>query len=303
LVQVSPREQDRWTGGLIDTHGHIWRIERVHETWRPPLFIDRSFGVSDIVAAGQARGLAAIVLVESGVTNEDNAWLANAAAAHPSVMAFIAYGDPLADDLEHSLDWISTLPKARGVRFRLEGSDPSVVLDPRFGRALLAASERGLLVELLIQPVHLPAVARVLDVTGVAAVIEHMAKPPLLGWPSPAERTAWEAGMAEIAALPMTICKLSISPRATEMAGWADQSAVRVGRVHLREMTTYLLDWFGPQRCVWGSDWPIASLTGSYEDVLNRSQDALPDLSAADARRIFEETAQRVYGNPLTAGR
>ena len=294
---MSPRAKDRWTGALIDTHAHIWRIDRAHQSWRPPPAIDRSFGVSDIVAAGQARGLAGIVLVESGVTDEDNAWLAREAAAHASVLAFIAFADPLATDLARSLDWIKSLPKARGVRFRLEGRDPAVVLDPRFGRALLAASERGLLVELLVQPVHLPQVALALEGTGVAAVIDHMAKPPLLGWPSAKERAAWEAGMAQIAALPMTTCKLSISPRATEMDSWADSSAVRVGRVHLREMTTFLVDRFGPARCVWGSDWPIASLTGSYDEVLNRSQDALPDLPIAEARQIFGETAQRVYGD------
>jgi len=111
-------------------------------------------------------------------------------------------------------------------------------------------------------------------------VIDHAAKPRIADGPRDAE---WEREMAPMAALPNVTCKLS--GLVTE-AGWATWT-----QEQLEPYITRVLDWFGPERCMFGSDWPVCLLAASYSEVL----DTIRKVAGND-EDVFARTAMRAYG-------
>lgn len=282
---------------VIDSHCHVWRIDLLRSAWRAPDKIYRTLRVRNLLSAARRVPLAGVVLIEAGTTDADNRWLAAAASRNKEVLGFVTYADPLGDRLEQRLDRWRDTAKFRGVRFRLEGiHETGFPASRRFGDALSLVRERDLIAELLIEPRHMQSLARALArVQGLKAVIEHLAKPSLIAVGDAAQRLLWEEGMRALAELPSTFCKLSLSARADEMAKHPDivERFNNVGLVggYMR----FALGQFGASRCCWGSDWPLSSLTASYEAVLSTAHAALQPLHARDEAAVFHRTAAALY--------
>ncbi|MDP9044353.1 MAG: amidohydrolase family protein, partial [Pseudomonadota bacterium] len=127
----------------------------------------------------------------------------------------------------------------------------------------------------------------------LAVVIDHAAKPPLaLAWDDPAMR-AWRRDMAALAALPHVHCKMS--GLLTELSP-GDRTSHARSIPSLRPVVDALLDWFGPGRLMWGSDWPVLTLAGGYDDWIAVSDALLCTLAAAERAQVLDGTAQHFYG-------
>jgi L-fucono-1,5-lactonase len=238
-----------------------------------------------------------VVLVESGMTDDDNRWLASVASRNRAVIGFVTYADPLDHRLAKRLDGWRNAAKFRGVRFRLEGiHDAAFPATQRFTDALKVVRERNLIAELLIEPRHMRSLARALArVPGVKAVIDHLAKPSIRAQSGSKQRSLWEDGMRALSEGKSTVCKLSLSPPADELAR---QTSTGNGFNDVRLIGSYMrfaLEQFGASRCCWGSDWPLSSLVSSYETVLSTARAALKPLDSDDDAAVFHGTAARVY--------
>jgi L-fuconolactonase len=282
---------------VVDTHVHVWRIESLRRQWRAPDKIFRTLRVSNVLSAAIAVRVAGLILIEAGTTDDDNRWLAAVASRHPEVLGFVTYADPLDDRLGERLDGWLTRAKFRGVRFRLEGiHDAAFPTTQRFAEALKLVRERNLVVELLIEPRHMRSIARALHkVPHVKVVIDHLAKPSMSGVSGSRARALWEEGMRALAEVPSTICKVSLSPPAEDLA---QQPSTRGGFNDVRLIGSYMrfaLAQFGASRCCWGSDWPLSSLAASYESVLSITRAALQPLDAHGEAAVFHGTAAKVY--------
>jgi len=282
---------------VIDTHCHVWRIESLRRAWRAPDKIYRTLRVSDVLSSAKGVPLAGLVLIEAGMTDDDNRWLAAVASRNPEVLGFVTYADPLDPRLEKRLDGWRKATKFRGVRFRLEGIHAaSFPTTQRFRDALALVRERNLVVELLIKPHHMRSLARALDkVQGVKAVIDHLAKPSMNGGSGSTQHITWEQGMRALAESPSTICKVSLSAPADELV---KQPSITKRFNDVRVIGTYMrhaLKQFGASRCCWGSDWPLSSLVASYESVLLTARTALQPLDPRDEAAVFHDTATKVY--------
>jgi L-fuconolactonase len=267
----------------------------VRKAWRPPDKIYRTLEVADVLAAGADAGLESVVLIESGTSEEENEWLSQV-AGDPAVLSFVAYADPLAEDFDHTVERWTGSPKLRGFRFRLEGiHGPEVLAEPRLMYALSALEQKSLLVELLVEPLHLRATAESLRaVPRLTAVVEHLAKPRFDAEATDDERQEWRNGMAAIAKLPATVCKLSLSPRA-ESFGEGTFTAEPWDSRRIGPWVRFAYEQFGPRRCCWGSDWPISGLLGDYGDIVLTMQSALGPVSGADREAVFHGNALRIY--------
>ncbi len=237
------------------------------------------------------------MLIEAGTSDEANRWLAGI-ATHPRVLSFVAYADPLDpgfDDLV--LRWLGT-PKLRGFRFRLEGIyGPEVPQGHKFVHALSVLRNHDLAVELLLEPIHLSAVARALgEVPGLTAVIEHLAKPDFAASDSSRERQQWNEGMAALSELPSTVCKLSLSPRAKDFHDGKLVLASQWEAERIAGHVRFAFDRFGASRCCWGSDWPISSLMSEYAAIIQKVKDSLAPTKHAELAAVLHGTARRVYG-------
>jgi L-fuconolactonase len=143
----------------------------------------------------------------------------------------------------------------------------------------------GLVYDLLVRARELPATAATVRRNpDVRFVVDHLAKPRIAEGPADPE---WEAALRPLAAEPNVFCKLSGMVTEADWSAWtpADLSPY-VGKV---------LDWFGPERCMFGSDWPVCLLAARYRQVLAALEEALPGLDKAGRARVLGGTAEEFY--------
>jgi L-fuconolactonase len=282
--------------GIVDTHCHLWHLELARQAGLTPDFgsIFRTFSPTDLSAVTLPAGVSACVLVESGTTSEENEAMEKMAASSHLIAAFTPYVDLASPALENQLDRWHRNPKFRGVRARFENhSDPDILTRPELIDGMTKLAERGLVLELLVRAAHLKQVLKIYSkVPQLKAIIEHMAKPD---FKAGSDRIEWNKYTEALASDTSAACKLSLSPRVEELGevlkapgpGWPVDL--------IKPYVQSLLEWFGPRRLMWGSDWPIALLFTSYQDTLNAMRAAIGNLRAQDEERIFRTNAMEFY--------
>jgi L-fuconolactonase len=271
----------------VDTHAHFWRSELVKHGADTPTWLRNTRSPDDWIAEFGQLGVSRCIYVETGHTGLELDWLARWSADRP-VVGFIA---PIATnglDVESTIERWHGNASFRGVRAHFEGCDGSQLRSPSFKRCLSALAELDYLYEFLVTEEQLPGVYEACTaVPAVRTVIEHMGKPRLDAGPS----RAWYSAMRAIALDTNTVVKLSLSPRPDEYAEWARRGATGFPSEHVRSLVDTLLDLFGPDRLVWGSDWPLSLLTTSCGALVHAWQEIL-----GPAAENLMRTAERVYG-------
>jgi len=152
-------------------------------------------------------------------------------------------------------------------------------------RGLRAVADAGLAYDLLLRPVHLPAACRLAAaLPALALVLDHGAKPPIAagGW------EPWSSDLARLAAFEHVHCKLSGLVTEAPWDRWREAGVERYAQ--------RLLEAFGPDRLMFGSDWPVCTLAASYAEVLEVARAALGSVSGAERDAVLAGTARRFYG-------
>lgn len=271
----------------IDAHQHYWRLDRGDYGWLTPELgpIHRDFLPSDLAPILARHGVDGTVLVQAAPTAAETAYLLGLAADHPSVLGVVGWTDFEAADAPAEIERLAARPALVGLRPMIQdiGDDEWVArpaLDPAFG----ALAEAGLVFDALVLPRHLgPLLARMARSPEVRVVIDHGAKPLIAdgamdGWAEDVTRLARETDAA---------CKLSgLVTEAGE--GWSVEA--------LRPYTDHLLDVFGPDRLLWGSDWPVCTLAATYDGWAEATDVLLAGLSGAERAAVQGGNAARVYG-------
>ncbi|UYY59340.1 amidohydrolase family protein [Sphingomonas sp. S2-65] len=252
---------------MIDAHVHVWQLGRHGCIWPTPDLapIHRDFTLADY------PGDAGLILVQTQEDARDTAWLL-ALAQDPRILGVVGWAD-----LERP-ESIPAHPKLKGLRPMVQGRAPDWYDRPELAAGFEAMAARGLVLDALVRPAHLPALARLAarhpDLT---IVVDHAAKPDFADLP------AWSAAIAGLAPYPNVACKLS--GLLTELAPGAGPDA-------LRPAFDTLWRLFGPDRLLWGSDWPVVTLAASHADWLALAQSLVP---AEHHAAIFAANAARIY--------
>ena len=161
--------------------------------------------------------------------------------------------------------------------------DDDWLLRPELAPLLGAMAGHGLVFDALALPRHLSRLLRVIDRHGeLQFVLDHCAKPHL----ATGEIAGWRRDLAEVAARDNIVCKLS---------GLVTEAGPDWQLAQLRPAVDHVLKCFGPQRLLWGSDWPVLNLAGDYERWLSASEALLADLSSDEKVAIFGGNAARIY--------
>jgi L-fuconolactonase len=278
---------------IVDAHHHLWRLEDGY-AWLddPPLApIRRTFTPEELTAELDKEGVDRTVLVEGGRCDPDEAGLLLAYAQNtPQIGGVVVWADltdpGLADRLAHDRE----LPGGGsivGVRAQIQGEpDPDYLDRPDVHRGLRAVAAAGLAYDLVVTVEQLPAAARAAAVLPeVRFVLDHLGKPRIRA--GAAGLAQWRAPFAALAAAPNTSAKLS------GMVTEADWQAWRVE--DLRPYVAEAVELFGPDRLMFGSDWPVCLLAAGYGEVRSALTQALPPLTEQEKHAIFGRTAARVY--------
>jgi len=276
---------------IIDAHHHLWLRSRGDYHWldsrtNPALApIERDYLLEDYRPLATASGVAGSVLVQAAQSVAETRWLlAQAHAGRGLILGVVGWIDMAALNAPHVLGALAQDRFLRSIRPMLQDiPDPGWVLEPQLDAAFRALIDLGLAFDVLIRPAHLRnALTLLTRYPQLRAIVDHCAKPDIArGMWQP-----WADGMRRIALETQAWCKLS--GLATEAGpGWKAED--------LKPYVEHVLEWFGPQRVVWGSDWPVMTLNTDYLGWLTVTQRLIASLSPADQSAIMGENAARFY--------
>ena len=272
----------------IDAHQHFWRYSPAAYPWISPemqrLATDYLPPALEAVAA--PVGIDGSVAVQARQTVEESRWLLELAAANPFIRGVVGWVDLRAPRVGEQLAVLAADPKFVGVRHVVQDEpDPRFLLGEAFVRGLRQLHAFGLTYDLLLFPPQLPAaVELVAAMPEQPFVLDHLAKPRIK------EKTLdpWRRDIEALARHRHVCCKLSGLVTEAAWRGWTRA-----------DFTPYLdvaIAAFGPERLMFGSDWPVCLLAGEYAEVVEIVRAHCGRLSVGEQAAIWGGTAARVYG-------
>ncbi|MCW2643562.1 MAG: amidohydrolase [Dactylosporangium sp.] len=278
----------------VDAHHHIWDLAGRDQTWldgEPFAAIRRTFTVADLAPAARAAGVDATVLVQTVALAEETPELLWAAVENDLVAAVTGWVDltapSVADDLVRLQSGIGGA-YLRAIRHPVQNEpDPDWLCRADVRRGLRAVADADLGYELLVKPPQLPAVLRtVAELDEVEFVLDHCAKPYI----ADGVLEPWASQIRQLATHENITCKLSGLVTEADWAGWGPES--------LRPYVEVVVEAFGPQRLMFGSDWPVCLLASSYGRWMATVDELISQLSDDERAAITGATARRFYGIP-----
>ncbi len=270
----------------IDAHFHSWQIARGDYGWLTPAMgvIYRDVTVRDWQAEAGAQGIVGGVLVQAAPTEAETLHLLALAQANPCVIGVVGWVDLQAPDAPKRIRALAAHPRLKGLRPMLQDiADPDWILQAAVQSSLATMAELGLVLDALVKPVHLPRVLSVVQRhPELRVVIDHGAKPDI----AHGEWQPWADQMAALARQAQVACKLS--GLLTEAGPQPNPDAVQPWAAHLLEV-------FGPDRVLWGSDWPVLELASCYQDWHRACQNWVAGWSSQQRDALFGGNARRIY--------
>jgi len=270
----------------IDSHQHFWSVARTDYDWLTPALpqLYRDFLPADLGLFLTSAEINLTVLVQAAPTLAETRFLLDLAQQTPFVAALVGWVDMLAPDAPDQIAMLATQPRVRGVRPMLQDiPDVEWIRKPQLRAALLSLIDHGLSFDALVRPVHLPALLEMMHHhPQLRVVIDHGAKPNIAA----GQREAWERQIRVVARDSTAHCK--ISGLVTEAAPGATLDV-------LRPYLDVLFECFGPDRLMWGSDWPVVNIASDYTAWWEMTQQYLLPLDPAAREAVFGGTAQRFY--------
>ncbi len=285
----------------VDAHLHLWDLTGGGYRWVTPDLgaLHASFTPEDAAAVLRDGGMDAVVLVQADDTLADTQAMLDVASAHPWVAGVVGWVDlEHPDRAEQQLDRWQSDAVFCGVRHLVHTDPRPDFLDrPGVRRSLALLAERGLPLDVPdAWPRHLRQVRDVVSGTpGLRVVVDHLGKPP----DDPAELGPWRAQLAEVAALPGTVAKVSGLQHLHHGRSWDDGAEGSV-----RPVWETALELFGPDRLMYGGDWPMTVPAGGDEPARAVAERLVGELAPGEQARVWAGTAVEVYrlGTPAAGG-
>jgi len=272
---------------LLDSHQHFWVYDEGQYPWIPkgtPLH--RDWLPDDLSKLQQPLGLDGCVAVQARQTVEESRWLLTLADHDPRIKAVVGWVDLRSPNVKKDLAELSKHPRFRGVRHVVQSEpDDDFMIRPEFLRGIGELKEFGLVYDILIFPKQLPAaIELVAKYPKQPFVLDHIAKPLI----KDGVMEPWRSQLRELAKARNVLCK--VSGIVTE----ADQKTWKPGDI--RPYLDIVFEAFGPDRLMWGSDWPVCLLAASYEQVFRLVDEYASALKPQQRAGLFGDNCARFYG-------
>jgi L-fuconolactonase len=275
----------------IDAHHHFWDPARYSYPWMAGDAMDpvrRAFTPNDLRGPLDEARIDGTVLVQTLSSPQETREFLELAAATGFVRGVVGWADLTSPGVGDDLDALLDGPDGRwlvGVRHQVHDEpDPDWLIRADVRRGLAAVEARGLTYDLLVRARELPAVVDTArEFPGLQFILDHIAKPRI----ADGRDDRWSRRMPALAAQPNVAVKLSGMVTEADWTTWSPRD--------LRPFVGQVAEWFGVQRLMFGSDWPVCLLAGSYQDVLDGLVDVLSDMTPAELDQVLGVNARRVY--------
>lgn len=275
---------------VIDAHQHLWNLERVDYPWLVPEYgpLYRTYEYPELEPQLREAGVERTVLVQAADSYEDTEYMLEVADQWAYVAGVVGWVPLLRpDDAAQALDRFRRHTKFRGIRHLIhEEKDPDWLLQDMVTEGFRVLADRGMTFDVVaVLPRHLEHVPVIAErVPELRMVIDHLAKPPIKekGW------EPWASLIARAAEHPTVYAKVSGLNTAADWENWSADDR--------KPYINHALEAFGPERLMFGGDWPVAVLAGDYQKVWEETNQAITDLGEAERSMILGGTAIEFYG-------
>ena len=276
---------------IVDAHVHFWEPGTLEYPWLNALpALERPFLPSDYRAAVGELPVKDCVLIEGNCLAAESARevalferLARTDLRVGGVVAFADLTQPAA--LEATLDRLTGTPRVKGIRQNIQGQPHGFALQRAFVDGVREVGRRGLTFDLCVTPDQLgEATAVVEQCPDTSFVLDHCGKPGIRA----GAREPWQRDLARLASRENVHCKLSGLLTEADLAHWRDEDLV--------PYAAHVVECFGIDRVLYGSDWPVLTLAGDYVDWFGFTARFTECWTADERQRFYAENATRVYG-------
>ena len=276
---------------IIDAHVHLTDVKNLGYAWtKSAPVLNRSVLPADLFKAAAPVEIEKFVFVEVDVDMPQHVaeaeWIDGIAKSEPKLAGMVAalpleQGNAVAGDLAR----IAGLKVARGIRRLIQNQpDPDFCIQPKFIEGLKLLAKYDLVFDICIFHHHLPnAIKMVRQCPEVRFVLDHIAKPAIKAGVS----DPWRQHMKELAALPNVTCKISGVSTEADHQNWT--------REQLKPYIAHAIETFGFARCMYGGDWHVLELAGTYPQWVEVVDWVIEGASAEEKRKLYRDTATRVY--------
>ena len=279
----------------VDAHHHLWDPARRAYPWMDERLapIRRRFGPEDLDAAAGPHGIGQTVVVQTVASVEETKEFLAVAGTGGRVAGVVGWVDLTVADVADAVAALRAAPGGEvlvGIRHQVHDEpDPAWLVHGEVLAGLAAVAEAGLAYDLLVRERELPAARAVAErLPQLGFVLDHLAKPRIReGLVEP-----WATELRALARLPNVTCKVSGLVTEADWDAWTPEQLVRY--------VATAADAFGPNRLLFGSDWPVCLLAADYAEVVMAAEQALETagLDAAERDLVFGANARRVYRLP-----
>ncbi|MCI0776123.1 MAG: amidohydrolase family protein [Chloroflexi bacterium] len=271
---------------VIDSHHHFWEIDRFDYSWMPegsPLATD--YGPEELKPLMANAGVDYTVIVQAVSSPDEARWLLELAEDNEFIAGVVGWVDLTDPEVGHTLDELQQSRCFVGVRHIWESEeDPGWIVNSGAINGLKELARRDLAFDFLAKPANLPYIPQVMDqVPDLRAVVDHIAKPLI------ADHVVepWLTDLRKVASINGVHCKVSGMITEADHQNWTVDD--------LRPYVHHVLGMFGSDRLMFGTDWPVCTLAGGYEQVVDTAREILGSLSPAAKADVFGGTAARFY--------
>jgi L-fuconolactonase len=271
----------------IDAHQHFWHFDPVRDSWITPDMgvLRRDYLPHDLMPHLAAHRMDGTVAVQADPSEAETRFLLDLAEGHPWIKGVVGWVDLLAPDLDPRLEHFCSDRRFRGVRHIAQAEPDDFLARPEVVQGIRQLGRFNLTYDILVYPRQLPAALTLVKaLPDQPFVVDHLAKPLIAdGIMEP-----WASQMREMGAHPNSWCKVSGLVTEASWSGWEEED--------FRPYLDLVLEAFGPERLMFGSDWPVCLLAAEYGEVVDLAEGYFAGLSAAERTRIFGENAADFYG-------
>ncbi len=271
----------------IDAHHHFWRYNAEQYAWisADMTVLRRDFLPVDLGREICASGIDGVVSVQARQSVEETHWLLELAQRHEFIKGVVGWLPLASSDIESRLENFSSQTKLKALRHVLHDEpDDSYMLGTEFNRGVQMLRRFNLVYDILIFQRHLPQTIEFVDLhPDQIFVLDHIGKPQI----KQHVLAPWDKLITDLARRPNVYCKLSGIVTEADHAHWTAED--------IKPYLDVVLDAFGPDRLMFGTDWPVCLLASSYSRWVQTVQDFIAPLSIAQQNRIMGGSAMEAY--------
>jgi L-fuconolactonase len=272
----------------LDSHQHFWKYNPAHQVWITDQMnvLRRDYLPNELRPLLQVIEFDGSIAVQARQVLEETEWLLKLSDTHESIKGVVGWVDLRSPALRIQLERFSKHPKLVGVRHVVQDEpDDNFMLLPEFRRGISQLLEFGLKYDLLLYPKHLPVAAKlVMEFPNQPFVLDHIAKPSIRD----RQVSPWKEDLRRLAEFPNVFCKVSGMVTEAKWKQWRPEDFHRYLDI--------VIEAFGIERLMIGSDWPVCTLSGDYESTMRIVINYIQQFSAERRETFLGGNCARFYG-------